>query len=382
MTGTDSPESKATVLIVDDTPTNLRILLENLNRNNYRVLVAEDGESALARAVYAQPDIILLDVMMPGMDGFETCERLKQDEQTRDIPVIFMTALSSVEDKVKSFRAGAVDYISKPFRQEEILARLDTHLRLRFLQKELQEQNAVLAEEIAQRKASELELQRNVAELRARNNELDTFARAVAHDLRNELAFLIGTAELLADEVELPPESAADLDNIIMTGRRMSDTFQALLLLGQLRHGAATMRPLNMTDLLSRVRVRLATAIAEKQAEIAEPETWQVTRGYAPWIEEVWLNYISNAIKYGGSPPHIEVGCTEVAAMSPAPSSDTPPEGVGQPAVRYWVRDNGSGVSEELKPLLFGDMIDLEKISNEGYGLGLSIVKQIIEKLG
>ena len=131
---------KGVILIVDDTLTNLEVLFECLTDAGFRILVAEDGMSAIQNAKYALPDLIVLDILMPGVDGFETCRRLKADEATAEIPVIFMTALTETVDKVKGFNVGAVDYITKPFQQEEVLARVQTHLRLQQLTKQLREQ--------------------------------------------------------------------------------------------------------------------------------------------------------------------------------------------------------------------------------------------------
>jgi PAS domain S-box-containing protein len=125
------------ILVADDTPANLRVLLDLLGHAGYEVLIAEDGESALERAAYGHPDLILLDVLMPALDGFATCERLKQRPDTRDIPVIFMTALADTVDKVRGFDAGAVDYVTKPFQVKELLARVQTHLTLQRLRTEL-----------------------------------------------------------------------------------------------------------------------------------------------------------------------------------------------------------------------------------------------------
>jgi diguanylate cyclase (GGDEF)-like protein/PAS domain S-box-containing protein len=133
-----------TILIVDDIPTNLAIAVDYLEDSGFNVMVAQDGEEGVERTQLIQPDLILLDVMMPGIDGFETCRRLKTIESTRDIPVIFMTALADTSDKVKAFAAGAVDYVIKPFQIEELLARIKTHLTLRAVQKQLVSQNAQL----------------------------------------------------------------------------------------------------------------------------------------------------------------------------------------------------------------------------------------------
>jgi diguanylate cyclase (GGDEF)-like protein/PAS domain S-box-containing protein len=146
------------LLIVDDNPVNLSVVVEHLEDSGYEVLVALDGQEALKRAAYSRPDLILLDVMMPGIDGFETCRRLKQQMATAEIPVIFMTALDDVADKVAAFQAGGVDYVSKPFQPEELLARVRTHLTLRRAQLSLSAQNEKLEAEVAARREAETAL--------------------------------------------------------------------------------------------------------------------------------------------------------------------------------------------------------------------------------
>lgn len=151
----DENSEKAVIVIVDDNPTNLGVLFDFLTDSGFRVLVAQDGESAIQKVEYAYPDLILLDVMMPGIDGFETCRRLKAKPSTQDIPVIFMTALSDTVDKVKGFNLGAVDYVTKPVQQEEVRARVTTHLTIRNLQKKLQAQNLQLQQEIKEKQQAE-----------------------------------------------------------------------------------------------------------------------------------------------------------------------------------------------------------------------------------
>ena len=135
----------ATILIVDDTPANLGVMVGHLEAQGYRVLIAQDGEEGLQRAELTHPDVILLDAMMPGPSGFEVCRRLKSRSSTRDIPVIFMTSLTATRDKVSGFAAGAVDYVTKPLQVEEVIARIETHLKLHAAQTQLEEQNALLA---------------------------------------------------------------------------------------------------------------------------------------------------------------------------------------------------------------------------------------------
>jgi PAS domain S-box-containing protein len=148
-----------TILIVDDQPTNLKMLFSFLQESGFKVLVAQSGESAIKKLERVSPDLILLDVMLPGLDGFETCRHLKATAQTQNIPVIFMTALSETMDRVKGLKVGAIDYITKPFQQEEVLARIENQLQIRRLQKQLEDQNQQLQQEIRNRRQIEERLQ-------------------------------------------------------------------------------------------------------------------------------------------------------------------------------------------------------------------------------
>jgi sigma-B regulation protein RsbU (phosphoserine phosphatase) len=143
------PNSKETILLVDDTPDNLRLLSQILAERDYKVRAATNGERALQTARLDPPDLILLDIRMPGINGFEVCVSLKLNGKTRDIPVIFISALDDVADKVKAFEVGGVDYITKPFQYEEVIARVETHLALRRLQLELERSNRRMTQELA-----------------------------------------------------------------------------------------------------------------------------------------------------------------------------------------------------------------------------------------
>jgi anti-anti-sigma factor len=154
-----------TILIVDDAPANLGVLSDHLEDNGYRVVIAGDCEEALERVNFVQPDMILLDVLMPGIDGFETCRRLKASERTKDIPVVFMTALTDTTNKVMGFDLGGIDYITKPFDLDVLTARIKAHLTLRATQKQLEEKNAQLQREIATREQAEAALKLAHSEL-------------------------------------------------------------------------------------------------------------------------------------------------------------------------------------------------------------------------
>jgi DNA-binding response OmpR family regulator len=216
------PVCRGAILIVDDTPANLSLLARVLSQRGYKVRVAGDGRHALESARANPPDLILLDIMMPDMDGYQVCAQLKAAEATRDIPVIFLSALDVATDKVKAFGTGGVDYITKPFSPEEVLARVQTHLALRDLQRQLEQK---------------------VVDLQARNAELDAFAHTVAHDLKNPLASVVGFAELLAEQEAMPEqEQRACAQSIARSARKMDTIIEGLLLLAGVRQQEVDLR--------------------------------------------------------------------------------------------------------------------------------------------
>ncbi|MEE8392371.1 MAG: GAF domain-containing sensor histidine kinase, partial [Anaerolineae bacterium] len=229
--------------------------------------------------------------------------------------------------------------------------------------------NAQLFQELRQRT---VELQQRTVQLQARNEELDAFAHTVAHDLKSPVTSIVGYSTMLeATYAELPEESLREcLHAIVVGGNKMSRIIDGLLLLAGVRKKDVETESLDMAGIVAEAVQRSANLIEESQAEIILPETWPVALGYAPWVEEVWVNYLSNAIKYGGQPPRVELG-----AMVQS-------EGVASPTVRFWVRDNGPGLTQEAQARLFIPFTQLEQIKAEGYGLGLSIVRRIVEKLG
>lgn len=165
--------SKANILAVDDTPANLHLLSDMLSKQGYKVRITTNGKLALASILANPPDLILLDIMMPHMNGYEVCQMLKADERTRDIPAIFISALSETFDIVKAFKVGGVDYISKPFHLEEVLARVEHQLRLRSQERQLAEQNARLSQEIEKRQQAEEALRQSEAREREKAMQLE-----------------------------------------------------------------------------------------------------------------------------------------------------------------------------------------------------------------
>ena len=336
-----------TILIVDDTPDNLRLLVGMLTERGYKVRPAPSGARALATVQKELPDLILLDIMMPEMDGYEVCRQLKADERTRDVPVIFISALDEVFDKITAFSIGGVDYITKPFQLEEVLARVRTHLDLQDMRRKLQGQNE---------------------QLQQQNAELDAFAHTVAHDLKNPLSLILGYTQLLyQDALSLDSEELVSVGyESYKAAKRSANIIDSLLLLASVRKEDVEMASLDMADIVEQALERLKMMIVEYQGEIVLPETWPVALGYAPWVEAVWVNYLSNGLKYGGQPPRLELGAT------------LQPEGSAQ----FWVQDNGPGLKADEQITLFTEFTRLSKVRLEGHGLGLSIVRRIVDKLG
>lgn len=228
---------------------------------------------------------------------------------------------------------------------------------------------ATALHEIAERKQAEQALQQHAEELRAQNLELDAFAHTVAHDLKNPLTSLIGYNQLLrlSYRAMQPNDVDALLTAVDRAGRKMDTIITALLLLASVRQREAIPKSiLEMGAVVTEVENRLHHSITANDVIITKPSTWPVSIGYAPWVEEVWTNYVSNAIKYGGTPPHITLGATPVANGS----------------VRFWVQDNGAGLDANQQAQLFTLFKRLHPDHIEGHGLGLSIVQRIVTRLG
>lgn len=339
-----SPANQKKILIVDDNPANIDVLYLHLQGAGYMVLVANDGYEALESAPVIQPDLIILDIMMPNINGFEVATQLKSSPVTADVPIIFMTALTDVVSKVKGFDAGGVDYITKPFQHRELLARIRTQLTLRQQQQELEERTRQLQEQ---------------------NEDLDAFAHTVAHDLKHPLQIILTYVELLQQIEPLSPKGVLYTNTVIETTLKMNTIIKELQRLAWIRKDKINIAPIDMLEPIEQALPRLQTLIDTYKPDIQMPQSWPVAQGYVPWIEEVWVNYLSNGMKYGGTPPILALGGNDQ----------------GDGYIRFWVRDNGCGIPLEERPQIFEINTNLNK-NSDGYGLGLSIAKRIVEKLG
>lgn len=351
--------SHGVILVVDDTPENLGILFNYLDQRGFKVLLVQNGENALQQAQTCPPDIILLDVMMPGLNGFDVCLQLKANESTRHIPVIFMSALSETVDKLQGFEVGGVDYITKPIQCEEVEARIKTHLMLRKLQQELQEKNTALIEKNEQ--------------LLAANASKDRFFSIISHDLRTPFVTLIGLTQVLTEEFEMYPKE--DLKHFLIKLQKTSETFYALLenLLtwSRCQLGVIEMAPrmLNIREAILRNLHIFDQTAREKQITLTttldKPMLVYVDE---KMIETILRNLISNALKF--------TSCGGRVTISGTQDGDT---------TTIAVADTGIGIGQEYLPNLF--RIDTQykrkgTADEQGTGLGLILCQEFIEKSG
>jgi len=350
------------ILLVDNNATNLSILVQSLSEAGYKVRVAQDGESAIAQIPYAKPDLILLDVMMPGIDGFETCRRLKAVPETQAIPVIFMTALSDVFDKVKGFQVGAVDYITKPFEIEEVLVRVDTHLAIQKLQNQLQIQTEQLQAEICDRQKAQEAVQ--------------IFLNAVSHDLRNPVTGGLMVLKSLQKEADKNEGSVAVSRSILQ--RMIQSHDRQLALINSLLETHAN----EMSGIrLERQAVDLFTLVSQLAIEwqpMLEQDESVLQNHVSPDLPlvnadsnqlwRVYENLIANALKH--NPPRVTLTLTAQIEQVPQSTSSM---------MRCVVQDNGVGIPPEQSSSIFELYQRGEQARRTvGLGLGLYLCRQII----
>jgi signal transduction histidine kinase len=333
------------ILIVDDTPDNLRLLSALLTRYRLSVRKALSGPWAIAAAQAAPPDLILLDIKMPEMDGYTVCQRLRADPRTEAVPVIFISALDDPADKVNAFAAGGVDYITKPFQEAEVMARIAHQLRLRRLQAQLVAQNRELARS---------------------NQDLAQFAALVAHDLQQPLQSMVGYAKLipLADPALQRSPAQPYLDSILAAGDRMQQLIEAWLTYAQVGQGPPQLTAVDPNALVAQVLVNLKAPIALSRAEISYGPLPPVL-GNELLLRQLFQNLIGNALKFAtpGTPPQITLSA--------------------QPQTSGWcfgVHDNGIGIAPEHRAHIFNAFHRLhDPQTYPGSGIGLATCQKIVD---
>jgi len=373
-----SDNEKNTVLIVDDEPANLSILTDCLTSVGYNVSVAEDGETAVKRIESEKPDIILLDVRMPGMDGFETCLYLKQRDATKDIPVIFLTVASEPSDKIQGFLVGGIDYITKPFQVEEVLARVTTHMTVQNLQRDLGEQNRKLEKEYTAR--IEEEKRRRELETKLRQAQklesLCTLAGGLAHDFNNLLQGIVGYAGLALGVIPGDSPAYRSLEQIEKTALRATElTNQMLAFSGK---GAFLLKSVDLSKLV-RDMARIIKASISKKANIQLDLQSKFPRIEADdsQIRQVIMSMVINASEaLEGKPGTITVSTGVMECDSRFFYDSCVPEEM--PAGEYVfleVKDTGCGMDSETVGKVFDPFFSTKFT---GRGLGLAALSGIV----
>ncbi|MGD8779253.1 MAG: hybrid sensor histidine kinase/response regulator [Ignavibacteria bacterium] len=329
------------ILIVDDIPENIHVAKEILEGENYKVIVATSGEKAIARTEKTNPDLILLDINMPGMDGFEVCQILKAQEHTKNIPIIFLSALADTQNIVKGFELGAVDYITKPFKAEEVLVRVKTQVEMMRL-------NYRLKKEVTNK---------------------NKFCAIMAHDLKNPFIALTGLSDIIMHDYEtMPKEEIVELvGEIHKASSNTQKLLENLLEWSRAQVGSIKVSPENflLRELVDQVLELLKPSTLLKKVELLSDVNPSV-RVYADkdMIETVVRNLLTNAIKF--TPEH---GVVKISAVQK------------EDKVSIIIEDSGIGMEEELKKKLFDITENVKRdgtLGESGTGFGLIIVKEFI----
>jgi len=346
-TPTPPPQSSANILVVDDTAANLQLLTGMLKGRGYKVRPVSSGELALRAVETHAPDLILLDISMPDMDGYEVCRRLKADERWRDIPVLFISALSDTEDKVRAFQAGGVDYVGKPFQLEEVDARVRTHLALHYHQQELKA---------------------NYARLQEMERLRDNLTHMIAHDMRSPLLALQLSIGLLGSDIPVREvDTAAIVENARLGVSILIDMVSQMLDVSRMEAGKMELKrePCDLVAIAKDALVSLRP-LAESRTLAVRATTPVAATCDRDLIRRVIGNLVGNAIKFTASTGHIAV-----AAYTEADR------------VRVTVTDDGPGIPPEKHQLIFEKFGQVAEAGHcGGSGLGLTFCKMAVEAHG
>jgi signal transduction histidine kinase len=399
------------ILLVDDTPVNLKVLSEAVRDHGWTTLIATDGESAIEQAEYARPSLILLDVMMPGIDGFETCRRLKQNPATANIPIIFMTALSDSVNKVRGLELGAVDYVTKPFQQEEVLARVKLHLKLHLLSQDLEQQNHTLEQRVLERTSDleqslqqmqEMQLQLIQSE---KLSSLGQLMAGLAHEINNPVNYLTGNLDYakkyVGDVIEHLDlyRQQQDSETIEAHAQRIDLDFLLRDLpamvssmnigIQRIEEISVGLRTFARSDQDEKIRCDLHQGLDSAililrhrlKANQFRPEI-KIVKSYGglPEIDcflgqlnQVFMNLLANAID---ALDESNLG-RDFAEISERPNCITVTTWAEETSVYISVRDNGIGMDEAVRSKIF-DYLYTTKPVGKGTGIGLALVSQIV----
>jgi two-component system NtrC family sensor kinase len=405
-----------TILLIDDNPTNLGVLYGALSQYGYEIFIEMDGNSGIQQAQKTLPDLILLDVMMPGIDGFETCRQLKEHPETQEIPIIFMTALSDTVDKVKGLQLGGVDYITKPFQQEEVIARIQVHLKLRQMSLELEQEKLNLEVKVQERTA---ELQQTLEELQEtqlqliqneKMSSLGQLVAGIAHEINNPINFIAGNINYLdnytQDLIKITqfcqqkyssdPElremmEDVDLDFLFrdlpglfssmkMGSKRISEIVNSLRNFSRLDE--ATLKHVNIHEGIESTLLILKNCL---NATTYRPEI-EVIKSYdhlpfvqcnAGEINQVLMNILGNAIDALNEQAERNLMHDLIINNQTKYQIKITTKAINSDWISISIQDNGTGICQGIKSKIFDPFFTTKPVG-QGTGLGLSISYKII----
>lgn len=341
---------KGLILVVDDVPQNLQVLRSTLQKEGYRIAAANNGQVALRYLQKEVPDLILLDVMMPEINGFEVCREIKSQKIFQDVPVIFLTARTEVEDVISGFDAGGVDYITKPFNMAELLMRVKTHMELKQARDQLLDYTE---------------------ELKALNEEKTEFLGIASHDLKNPLTAVLMLADAVAQDEDSPDYVRERGQQILHSGRRMMDIITNLLDINRIESGRLEPEPelFDVQDLLTELVMSHERQAKAKNLTLEWQPSDALLLLQTDWqlFAQILENLLSNAIKYSPEGRTITLGASEGDQIT------------------CFIRDQGPGFSESDKAKMYRKFARLSARPTAGEnstGLGLSIVKRLSRLLG
>ncbi len=369
----DATMTQGDIFVIDDNPINLNLLAHLLRERGYQVRIATSGRRGIVAVRTSVPDLIMLDITMPEMNGYEVCQQLKADDQLRDIPVIFISALDDALDKVKAFEVGGVDYVTKPFQIEEVLARIENQLRISQLQKELRETNNQLERQRAQLLEANQKL-KDVEQAKA------DFTAMLVHDLKSPLTVVKTMLDLLQfDEVINQAIAEQRLTDVMVASERnvdkILDLIQEILEFSRIESQNLNLdtEPVNIEGILRDCVVTTSVTALQNHITVEADiqENLPLVYGDRVKLERVFSNLLSNAVKFTPTNGKITI---EARQMNQPDSTSLDP-----PLIAVHISDTGEGIPAEEVPYVFEPYRQATKRKGRlGVGLGLAIVKRIV----
>ncbi|MBP0043343.1 MAG: response regulator [Roseofilum sp. SBFL] len=363
---------KGNILIVDDQLENLQVLSKTLSEAGYKVKGAVKGEMALRASRSGNLDLILLDIKLPDMNGYEICQELKKDEQTQNIPIVFLSALDEVLDKVRAFQVGGVDYITKPFQVEEVLARIEHQLTIRRLQNQLEAQNKTLQQEIQERKKAE-------EEAAAASKAKSQFLANMSHELRTPLNSILGFTQVMLRDYQTNDEQREYLEIINRSGEHLLDLIDDILDLSKIEAGIIHLneKDLDIYYLLDGLEDLFEIKAESKNIHLefnVDPQVPQYIKSDEQKLRSCLINLIGNAIKF------TELGQVKLSVTLQQNRSHNG----NIEFIEFKVSDTGPGIIQEEQQDLFKAFVQTSTgiSSAQGTGLGLSITDKFVRLMG